>query len=86
MDKQKIDAVASELFTFFLERELTEQEVVATVVQALTIRLAYAAKDIPELEEKIRIAGECFSSYARINLGNAQSAILAKQANLKELH
>ncbi len=43
MDKQKIDAVASELFTFFLERELTEQAGVATVVQALTIRLADAA-------------------------------------------
>ncbi len=86
MDKKKIDAVSSELFSFFLERELTEQEVVATVAQALTIRLAYAAKDIPELEEKIRIAGECFQAYARINLSSAQSAILEKQAAMKEMH
>ena len=84
LDPAKINYLSGELFQFLLP--LAEAEVVSTVAQALTIRLAYGAKDIQELEQKLKRFPEIFLAYARLNLSNAQSAMLQKAEAVKGMN
>lgn len=85
-DKSKIEKSSKELFSCLLENELSEAEAVASIIMALTMRLSYASKDLPELEGKLDRFPHLFELYARANLSNAQSAILAKQELIKGSH
>lgn len=81
-----MEQAAKELFTCLLQNELSEAEAVASITQALTMRLAYASKDIEELEQKLGKFPQIFLHYARANLSAAQSAILSKQEVLKGMN
>lgn len=86
LNKEKAEAAARQLFTTLLEYELNEAESLYSIIMTLTMRLSYACRDISELELKLQNANTYFQEYARANLSQVQSAILAKEAALRSAH
>ncbi len=86
VDQTKVENAARDLFKCLIEKELSEAEVVSTVAMTLAMRLAYSSQTIEDLEVKLKKFPEIFTHYARLNLQAAQSAMLQKAEQVKELH
>ena len=86
VNREKMEKAAEALFSTMLEHELSEAECVSTIALVLCMRLAYASRDIDQLLAKLETFPGIFLHYARANLSTAQSAILAKEAAIKEMH
>lgn len=85
-NKQLMEKASKELFAVLLSNELSEAESVSALTMTLAMRLAYAAKDVLDLEDKMMKFPRIFENYMRINLSNAQSSILQKQADIEGRH
>jgi len=84
--KEKVDQAAQELFTCLLSNNLTEAESVAAIAMALAIRVAYASKDLEEVELKLGKFPQIFQHYCRANLSSIQSTILMRDEAQKGMH
>jgi hypothetical protein len=83
---QKSEGAAKELLTILIRHELTEAETVDAIIQALTIRIAYASKDLEDLWKKLQKAEELFGEYTRSHLSQCMSAIIARDEFNKGAH
>lgn len=83
---EKAENLAQFLFSLMLESECTEAECAYAAISAIAMRSAAASRSIEQLNGKIAAIPAIFDSYYRVNMSGLQSAMLAKEAALKESH
>jgi len=83
MNKELADNAAKIILETLIDHRLNEAEAVYALLVSATMRLALDSKDIPELESKVKRAGQLFSSYLPANLEAFKLAIEAKKEALE---
>ncbi len=67
MDKEKVDALTSELFKLLMSNEHSEGESMAAGIQALCMCAAFHSSDFADLQHKMSLASRFGAEYIAIN-------------------